>query len=212
MIRAQKELEIWFQDLRLALLKPLVLLLAWLGVHAWAISTLGLVSAGAMFYFIINNNKLFALIAFLMNIIMDGLDGTLARYRKETSDKGKFFDMTVDNVSATLLVLGLMVISEISLMRGAIFIYLMLLTVIFAVIINNRRIKSDWFFHARAGYFAHFPKCTLFLFFVLWSLNVVNYLNDVIFLFNIYYVLLALVNFIRIQSLRRNKVDRLFPR
>ena len=194
-----------FKQFRLSLLRPLLFLATKAGIHPWIISSLGLLAAVFMFFFLIKQDFGSAFVALTINIILDGIDGSLARYQKKDSDKGKFFDMVVDNLSATLLILALMAISAVDVLSGAIFIYLMSSTIILAVIINHLKFKSDWFFHARAGFLTQLPKNVFFFLFMLWALGIVNVLNTALVIMNIYLFLLGFVNFIRVQYLKRKR-------
>ena len=193
------------KKLRLILFKPLLLFLTMLKIRPWFITLFSLVSALISFVFIINRSFYIALFISFMNIFFDMLDGSLARYQGNSSDKGKFLDMTVDSISITLLVLGLTIVSIVNPINGAIFIYLMLITIIFAVFLNNTKIKSDWFFHARAGYLANIPKDIIYFLFVFWVIGLVhmNIINPIMFFLNVYLLLVGAVNFIRIQKLSK---------
>ena len=194
-MKAIKKLEKGSKESRSVLFKPILSILTKLGINSNHISFLGLIFSFIMFYFLIKNQVINSLIFFILILLVDGIDGSLARYQEKTTDKGKFFDMVVDSIVATLLVLGLMILDQINYLNGALFIYLMLLAIIFAIMINSKHYKTDWLFHARAGFFAHLPKNIFYVFFVLWVLGIANFINSWVIVSNIFLAVLCLVYF-----------------
>jgi len=186
------------KDLRVILFKPLLVLLTKLHIRPNHISFLGLLASVGMFYLLIKDKVQSSLIMFFIYFFLDALDGTLARYQKCASDKGKFIDMTVDNIAATLLTLGLILTNTLTPINGTIFIYLMLINLIFAITIYNHFKKPNWFFHARGGVMAQGPKNLFFILFILWGLNIFDLLNPAVIVFNCFLSGLATINFFRI--------------
>ncbi len=183
------------KKLRISLFKPILFIFTKTGLNANHLSAIGLAFASASFYFIIAGNLAAGLWLFAAAFLLDMLDGSLSRYQKNSSDKGKFLDMTVDSLVSSMIALALMIKGAVRPAEGSIFIYLMLITIIFACIINSKKYKTDWLFHPRAGFLAHLPKNILFAGFVLWALGVGINLNWVAAALDIYLGSLAVAQF-----------------
>ena len=66
--------------------------------------------AAAVFYYCASFNKLWLLLTplpIILNWLADNLDGELARARNQTSDRGFFLDLFLDNLGLTILALAI---------------------------------------------------------------------------------------------------------
>lgn len=176
-MKFMKSLEKSWKRFKTSFFKPILYLLAKTGITPNQVSLAALAFAVATFYFALKGEIGYAAVFFIIHIVLDLFDGTLARYTKQASDKGKFLDMIVDNIAATLLVLALAIIGVINPINGAVFIYLMIMVIIFAAIINSKYYKSKWLFHARAGIVAHLPKNLFYICTLFWALNIIDIVN-----------------------------------
>jgi len=188
-------LEEFGKKARLVAFKPLLKALTSLGMESNHISVLSLLSGVSMFYFLLQDKVAYSIISLILFFFLDAVDGTLARYQKKESDKGKFMDMITSSVTDTLLVLALIINNVVNSINGAVFVYLMLITIIFAIIIRNKGQESDWMFHAKAGPLPHTPKILLYIFFILWGLGIINIVNELVFVSNVYLFALSLAYF-----------------
>lgn len=193
--------ERWYQAIaawKLRVLRPLVRLLAWVGATPDAVSYAGLAML-AGYLALLPRSPRGALAFLLLNILCDGLDGSLARYRGLTSDHGKFTDMLCDSISFTVVVLGLMLAGIVNPILGAVYIYVSLVMEVLAIIREQRRAASEWLLSPRAGAFAHLFKSLTYLLVVLWALAGVNVWDPAIGLFTLGTIAAAIYHYVRIK-------------
>jgi phosphatidylglycerophosphate synthase len=194
------EFELVLRRKKAEFLRPLMWLLTKIGLTANYLTLIGVLFSFATFYFIITNQRMYALVAFLVSYLFDVLDGSLAFYQHSDSDKGKFFDTLADSIAITAIALGLIYVGTISGLNGGLYIYLTHICLFLRVLVNSLWIKTDWLFKARAGVRAHIPKYVVFVFFILWCFGNLSNLNLVLYVLNIYMVLLAIFSFIQVVS------------
>lgn len=94
------------RGLGLAVLRPLVLLLARLGVSPNQVS-LSQIAIGAIIFFAITPYPRLAFVLMLLAIVLDGVDGALARHTGKASRYGALIDQYADHVREILVVAGL---------------------------------------------------------------------------------------------------------
>lgn len=201
----QDKVEDNLKSFRLKLFKPLLEILTKWKVLPNYITFVCLILSFLCFYSLINAHFVWSVICFFVYFICDSLDGTLARFQKNASDKGKFFDMFTDNVFATLLVLGFIKIGVLNSLNGAVFIYLMLIVLLLGIMLTSRRYKTDWLFHPRAGFLAQSPRYIVYLFYVLWVFNWFWNLDSLVLLLNVYFGVLAIIYFVNCMHLESGK-------
>ncbi len=76
--------------------RPLVLVLVRIGISANALTGVGLVVGVLCLVAVALGANLVGLVLWLVNRLLDGLDGELARAREESSDLGTFVDLVAD--------------------------------------------------------------------------------------------------------------------
>lgn len=89
-----------------ALMRPLVLLLAALGVSPNVVS-LSQVPLGLLIFFLMGSRPCLAFVLMVVAILIDGLDGALARHTGRASAYGALVDQYADHVREILVVAGL---------------------------------------------------------------------------------------------------------
>lgn len=120
-------------------------------------------------FFIVENFKLWASIFLLLSGYFDSLDGTLARFRQQASDKGAVLDIVADRVVEFSVILGLLLIAPavravpIVWMLGATMICLTSFLVV-GIFQQNHSQKS---FHYSAGVMER-PEAFVFFLVMLW--------------------------------------------
>jgi CDP-diacylglycerol--glycerol-3-phosphate 3-phosphatidyltransferase len=90
----------------LGLLRPLVILLARLGISPNAVS-LSQIMLGLIVFFVIVPYPRTAFLLMVLAIVLDGVDGALARYTGKASRYGALIDQYADHVREILVVAGL---------------------------------------------------------------------------------------------------------
>jgi phosphatidylglycerophosphate synthase len=76
-----------------------------LSPNHWTI--LGLLLVLVMFYFLINQNFLFAAIIFAIAALIDMIDGAVARETKKVTKMGGYLDSIIDRVIEFIIILGI---------------------------------------------------------------------------------------------------------
>jgi phosphatidylglycerophosphate synthase len=102
-----------------------------------------------------------------LNIILDVIDGDLARVLHTDSDVRKFLDVTVDNIVVILYPLALIWQGLISGFLGAYYIFVMTLSWWLSAIRRSTSVKSNWVFRAQATrllFILRFVVLTVFMF------------------------------------------------
>ena len=156
-----------FSKKKVSILSPLLGRLADVGITPDMVSYAGMLSMLVFFYF--SQTDLVVASWFLvLALVLDLVDGGLANYLNISSDRGKFIDMLMDNLSFVIFVLAMVNISMIDSLTGIVLAYFMFLCVILLIIKKNRNKKSDWLFHPFAGSFPHIMRGVIYgMFFVL---------------------------------------------
>lgn len=90
-----------------------------------------------------------ALAAVTLHVLLDGIDGGLARYQKTASGRGSFVDTVVDQSVFTLVMLTLMQVQLLSVVAGTILIFVYALVVTFAMVRNALNCPYSWLVRPR---------------------------------------------------------------
>ncbi len=139
---------VWWQNIREKSLKPVLQGLDRMGVSPNGVTLASLVfGAFAAGTFLVS--KPVALTLLFLHVLLDGLDGPLARYQSSASPKGSFTDTMVDQTVITLVMLVLMNIGTVSISAGGFCIFVYTLVVFFAMIRNRLEIPYSWLFRPR---------------------------------------------------------------
>tara|TARA_Y100000310_G_scaffold267782_1_gene279975 strand:- start:9221 stop:9823 length:603 start_codon:yes stop_codon:yes gene_type:complete len=157
--------------------RPLIVLLAKLKITPSMISYFA-VFLMVIFIFVLPHKPYLALSLMLFSLILDFVDGVLARYLKTDSDKGKFIDMICDNLNFTLLIIGLVVAGLIQGIFGAILVYVMAFSKVIRTIYHASTLKSDWKFKAVAGVLPNLYAAILAISFILHLAFSISILNE----------------------------------
>ncbi len=141
MINVDK-MNVKFQELRAQLYRPLLKMLTSAGVTADAVSNTRLVIgffALVRFYF----DPFQAAWIFIFALLLDTVDGALARYQDRASDRGKFLDVIVDHFITFLILWALF---EMGADSGLVVINIFIVPVAYllATIKKEEFEKSDW--------------------------------------------------------------------
>lgn len=120
------------RDLLLRLYFPIVRLLARLRVPPNAVSLLAPL-LGAAFVLAVRQNLRLAFVIWLPSMMVDGIDGALARFTGKASDFGALVDQVSDHTRETLIVVGLTATGALSPLLGSLypFVYTALNVILF---------------------------------------------------------------------------------
>jgi len=176
--------------LREPLLRPVVRVFALFRFTPEAVAYLGIFFVVLSIYFL--KESLEVSLCFLaVALLMDLLDGSLARYSGIESDSGKFVDVLVDNVIFTLFVAGLVWAGFLSGLVATLYVYFMLLAKV--LIVFKRNIitgnRGDWLINPKVG---AFPNVFVYLSYIIFAFQVFFGFNYYDLIFSAFSLLLAL--------------------
>lgn len=139
----------WSQDLRGRFLEPALRPLAHLGLRANHVTLLSLVAGIAFCPALLMGYPLTALVLLAAHVILDGLDGPLARHRKEAGSRGSFTDTMADQTVVTLSTLALIHGGWVNAWAGGLYVFLYAIVVGFALVRNAMAAPYSWLFRPR---------------------------------------------------------------
>lgn len=139
------------QQLRARFFNPLIKTLAHWHVTPDAITITSGLFGGAFLPLWLVNHRAAALICLLIHILLDGLDGPLARHQGTASPRGSFVDTFTDQVVVTLVTLAWLIGSpsglNIGFGGGYIFLYAMVVGM--AMVRNALAVPYSWLVRPR---------------------------------------------------------------
>jgi phosphatidylglycerophosphate synthase len=181
---------VWTQQLRSRLLAPLLKLLAACGVTPDQLTLLSL-AAGLAFcplYFV---SPPAAMVLLALHVLLDGLDGPLARHTRVASHKGSFTDTMSDQLVVVATTITLMYAHVIGVTAGGAYIFLYTVVVLFAMVRNVLAIPYSWLVRPRFAVYAWMIVETY-----CWPGSI----DYVLWLFNVLLAVKLLTGFIRIRQ------------
>lgn len=159
-------------------MRPLASTFAALNVTPNTVSYAGVIGM-FLFVLMVKSQTTLAALLLILCFFTDQFDGILARYLEQESDRGKFVDMVCDNFTFTLYMFGLIYAGIVSGLWGAIFVYFMITSKMLRSIYHSQFFESDWKFKAIAGLTPNIAATIAYIFFFIYVIWDVNYLNTV---------------------------------
>lgn len=126
----------WSQGLRASLLDPLLHNLTWAGITANHITIASLLCGLAFVPAFVWFAPWLAFVLLLFHVLLDGLDGPMARFPGTASNRGSFTDTMVDQVVVSVVMIAMIHSRHAGLWPGSLYIISYLLVVTFAFIRN----------------------------------------------------------------------------
>ncbi len=164
------------EEWREAALKPLLRLFVIIGINAHALSTLRILLAAAFPLLVLTYQRT-AWLCIAVSILLDAVDGALARFAKTASDRGKFIDVFADQLTFSLLAVGLLrLLPELSIALTVSAFAIPALYLLVAVADNEKK-PSDWLIRPQARltvYKIVFLLILAGLWLQFWNLQTVN--------------------------------------
>lgn len=139
---------VWTQRLRGRWLQPLLNLLSALRITPDHVTCLAL-AAGLAFCPLYFWWQPAAIAALALHVLLDGLDGPLARSQGVASARGSFTDTVSDQIVIAATTITLMFSGALSVPAGGIYIFVYTVVVAFAMIRNALDIPYSWLFRPR---------------------------------------------------------------
>ena len=168
---------VWTQELRGRLLAPLLVGMARVGIGPDHLTLASLV-CGLAFCPLYVWSSPAAFLAILLHVLLDGIDGPLARHLNVASRRGSFTDTTADQLVIIAVTVTLMAAPErvIGIAAGSLYIFLYTVVVAFAMIRNALEIPYSWVVRPRFVVYAWLLVETYLLpgsiDYVLWICNI----------------------------------------
>jgi len=166
------------------LLSPVVIVLSKLHITATAVTYSSIILM-LFFVFNIQNHPQLSTLLLLIVILLDLIDGTLARFQKTSSDKGKFIDVFNDILVFVIFIWGLVYVDYLPGTVGVAVVFTLCFSKIMRITYNLLIIKTDWRFKAVAGFL---PNLFTYLFYINYVVLVffdINYLLIYSILFSV---------------------------
>ncbi|MEM7146271.1 MAG: CDP-alcohol phosphatidyltransferase family protein [Verrucomicrobiota bacterium] len=139
----------WAQAVRGRLFAPLLRLLAELGVRANQVTYLSLLVGFAFCPLYLTGYRVAAFFCLLVHVVLDGLDGPLARFRGQASNRGSFTDTMVDQLVVTVTTLTMVHAGYASIWSGGLYVFFYAVVVGFAFVRNALCAPYSWLFRPR---------------------------------------------------------------
>lgn len=186
-----------------AFFRPIIRLFTAIGITADMLSYLGvLVMVG--FIIVLPEAPMTAFWLLIVRMFIDVMDGPLARHQKTDSDRGKFVDVLMDNLSFALFIVGVVGSGLMQGATGVIYLFLTELVIVLMIIRYNLKHKqSDWFFFASAGSFPYNFIYLSYLLFAFYAFGGNNYLTGAAQIFSILMAKKALQDYWAIQKTKK---------
>ncbi|MEM9190930.1 MAG: CDP-alcohol phosphatidyltransferase family protein [Myxococcota bacterium] len=145
------------QALRAKLLGPLLRLLTELRVGADALTGLSLLSGLGFVLFTALGSPIGALLALLGHVLIDGVDGPLARHQGTASRRGSLTDTLADQVVVATTTLTLVAADHAGAVAAGLYVFVYTVLVAFAMVRNALQIPYSWIVRPRFFVYAWIP-------------------------------------------------------
>jgi phosphatidylglycerophosphate synthase len=178
------------QEGRARLFAPLLRWLTRLKVNANVLTGLSFV-AGVGFAPVWFVNRPAALCLLALHVLLDGLDGPLARFQGTASRRGSFTDTMSDQAVVTAVAITLMLDQVAAILPGGVYIFSYALVALFAMVRNALAIPYAWLVRPRFVVYAWIPVAIW-----LWP----GSLDAVLWVCNALLLIKALTGFYRIRA------------
>jgi phosphatidylglycerophosphate synthase len=159
---------------RTTALRPVARLLTYFRVTPGLVSLFGVL---LMFGFLVTaaSRPQLALVLAFLSIASDWLDGSLARYQRVGSDRGKFLDMICDMTTFALFMIGLINAELLGGQFALLLVFAVTLDKWLRIIWQNRYLTTTWHLKAVAGFLPAFVGGVHYVAFIPWVLWEANY-------------------------------------
>jgi len=172
-------------------LKPLI----WLHISPNMLTFVSFISLGGFFYFFIDN-PLFSIIFLFIHVLLDGVDGSLARATGKSSRAGSFLDMLNDHTGMVIVVATVMHYSMLNSLLGLIYVYTYSLFVVFILYQNSLGVPPNIVFRSKYLFYALY---------MLWALSGINIFNAITTIFILLTLIPLVAGSIKIYNVLQNQ-------
>ncbi|MCF7812311.1 CDP-alcohol phosphatidyltransferase family protein [Candidatus Gracilibacteria bacterium] len=145
---AERKIKNFFERKKKILFYPFLRFFVWLGISANAISYVSaFLGVGAAVY--MKYDLVVAGWLLLASFVLDGIDGSLARYTGKNDHRGALTDTFTDQVSVSATTIGLLVNGLIDIFWGSLYLVLYPVLILFSVLKNTLNIPNKYVFRPR---------------------------------------------------------------
>ena len=180
-----------FTDFRTNLATPLLKLFDLMHLTPNILSLISFLMIFGFVYFA-NTNIYYAVLFIIIHVIFDSLDGSLARYKKTTSNQGAFIDIFVDQSAIIIGILTMIYHSIINPFWGALYAVSYVIMIMLMVILNYKEHSIKFIFRTKYYFFAILLIDTYF------QIQTINYFLMIV---GIYMVLVSMYMFNKLRKL-----------
>lgn len=139
----------WSQTFRGRLLAPMLARMAEWGLRGNHVTFLSMVAGLAFCPLFLWGSSPLAFVMLLLHVLLDGLDGPLARYRGQASNRGSFTDTMADQLVVTASALTMIHAQHAGAWPGGLYLFFYTVVVAFAFIRNAMDAPYSWLFRPR---------------------------------------------------------------
>ena len=169
------------QKIRGILLLPILKLFTILHLRPNHITFLSLLWGWSACYFIFISQFKIAWCLLLVHVLLDGMDGPLARYQKSSSNAGSFVDTIIDQIIIASVAIALMEKDILGVISGGIYIFVYTAVITFSMVRNAIKIPYLWVLRPRLlVYFWLIFEFTIFpntINWAVWLCNIILIIN-----------------------------------
>ena len=180
---------VFWQRIRSVTLRPLLVVLSRLGVcpdHLTLLSAVFGLSFCPLFFW----SKPLALAMLALHVLLDGLDGPLARHTNTASRRGSFSDSVADQLVVVASTVTLMSIHVVGILPGSIYVVAYTVVMAFAMVRNALSVPYSWLVR---------PRFFVYLWVVVETYYLPGTIDCVLWLFNALLVIKIATGFARIR-------------
>ena len=139
---------VWWQHIRAVTLRPLLVVLSRLHVrpdHLTLLSAVFGLSFCPLFFW----SKPLAFVMLALHVLLDGLDGPLARHTNTASHRGSFSDSMADQLVVVTSTVTLMSIRVVGVVPGSVYVVAYTVVMLFAMARNALSVPYSWLVRPR---------------------------------------------------------------
>lgn len=143
---------LWSQKLRAKMLRPLLEWMSKIGVTPNHLTIASLVTGliGAFLLAVVYKDlRPVGMLFILLHVILDGMDGPLARHKGVESNRGSFIDTACDQIVITAVTISLVYIDVVHAISGLLYALIYTVVVGFAMVRNALNIPYSWLVRPR---------------------------------------------------------------
>lgn len=204
MNKSEEKIYFRFANLRTNFFQPISKFLTYLHITPDILSYKGMLLMVA-FIFVASHSLIWGFWLIVIRMLLDCLDGPLARYQKTGSDQGKFVDVLMDQLGFAMFIFGIIKLGLVSGLVGAMYLYFVALVTILMIIKNSFKRQSDWLFFASAGAFPYVLIYLSYALFGLYAYGGSNYLDGSSKIFTALLVAKAIMDYRMVRTHEYNK-------